>query len=125
MRTRDSEETPRRKILSEAVRTLRERLKLPQSKFAQEIDVDAGTVSRWERAELAPTGSKRKALANLARKHRMQDLAAAFVDPVGNWRRYAYENLPSVMRDITAAEIVFINDHCLEDDEAAQRLLWE
>jgi DNA-binding transcriptional regulator YiaG len=77
----------RRLITARAVRALRSRLGWSQPKLARTIheDLDGGTVSRWERAVLAPDASNRDALFQLAQKHGYRDLLPCFGD-TENWR---------------------------------------
>jgi DNA-binding transcriptional regulator YiaG len=116
-------DTPRRIVLGEAVKVLRGRLEVTQAKFAQILDVDAGTVSRWERGDLAPTQRKCQALAVLARKKGVRDIAAVFADPLKSWMALYRSFEPYRMDQITALEIVTVNANILFEDIAAQRLL--
>jgi DNA-binding transcriptional regulator YiaG len=125
MRTRKRQDAPRRAILSEAVKALRGRLDLSQAKFAQTADIDAGTVSRWERGDLSPTQRKCEALAVLARKKGMLDIAAIFLAPVENWRTLLRDAEPAAMNRIAELEIIAVNSYCLTEDENAQPLFQE
>ena len=80
------EKRARRVALAYAVKTLRMYLGVSQAELAFKIGDDPGTISRWERKILTPSPSKRKILADLARRHGWCDLAVAFVNPIEEWR---------------------------------------
>jgi DNA-binding transcriptional regulator YiaG len=83
-----AEKTAKRKWFGPAVKLMRKRLGLSQSQLARKIgrNVDAGTVSRWERGKLRPHPWKRRKLADLAAEGGMLDLAKMFEDGNPHWR---------------------------------------
>jgi hypothetical protein len=85
---------------------------LPQSRFARKLDVDAGTVSRWERGDLYPQPAQRSALISFARKARRNDLADAFRNPTANWR-WAIQSNPMLANTLFLLELAALNRSAL------------
>jgi DNA-binding transcriptional regulator YiaG len=115
----------RRKAVGMAIRSLRERLHLSQSGFAEKFSriVDYyGTVSRWERGALLPQPWKRKKLAAIAREAGCEDLAAIFAGENLDWRiRFAaLPEFHELSRTLTLLEICTLNAYgALESEPEA------
>jgi ribosome-binding protein aMBF1 (putative translation factor) len=79
--------------LADAVVELRRRQEWSQTELADEINKTARepgaygpTVARWESGTQSPGPRQRAVLANIAEKHRHEDLAEVFRAPVAAWR---------------------------------------
>jgi transcriptional regulator with XRE-family HTH domain len=116
----------RRKIVGNAVRQLREHLKISRNSLARLIDektgkntTDASAVARWERGRVLPQPWKRGRLAEIAEANGRKDLADCFRDPVENWRTTMIRSnddfrAKNLDRLLTLMEIVAINMNSLE-----------
>lgn len=103
-------------MVARFVRELRERLGLSQSQFGRMVDdsSDGGTVSRWEREILAPHPWKLAKMSEIANKNGWTDIAAALVNPIGNWRSILATNVPELHRLLVLLEICTINSLALD-----------
>jgi DNA-binding transcriptional regulator YiaG len=61
----------------DAIRTLRQRLKMTQERFAHEIAVTVSTVNRWENAHAEPSRLAWRAIEGLARSRGVGESAPA------------------------------------------------
>lgn len=106
----------KRQTTSRAVKTLRNRLGWSQPKLARAVseDLDGGSISRWERGILGPQPANRRALEQLAEKHGYHDLAAAFGDPLAEWKTIVFS---AADRHLLALfEIILLNREEAHDD---------
>src|SRR5207245_254815 len=83
-----NEKMLKQKIVGRTVYLLRRRLHLTQLKLAEEIgwNIDAGSISRWERGACLPQSAARKRLVDIAQRAGQQSLADVFAEPISNWR---------------------------------------
>jgi transcriptional regulator with XRE-family HTH domain len=122
----DSTKMLRRKIVGQAVRQLREHLKITRNSLARQIDeqtgrstTDAGAVARWENGKILPQPWKRDRLAEIAAANGRKDLADCFSDPMENWRTTMIRSsddfrAKNLDRLLTLLEIITINMSTLE-----------
>ncbi|MFB3826473.1 MAG: helix-turn-helix domain-containing protein [Bryobacteraceae bacterium] len=113
------EKDTKRQTVARAVRMLRNRLGYSQPKLARSVgeDLDAGSVSRWERGLLAPQPANREALARLAERHGWNDLAAVFKEPLKEWKTIVFG--PAERRLLGLFEIILLNHEFDPGDGAA------
>lgn len=56
----------------EAIKTLRKKMLLTQTEFAEYLGVSFGSVNRWENGQFEPTMKMKRKLAPLFKKHKIE-----------------------------------------------------
>jgi len=99
----------RAKTLGRAVARLRKDLGLSQEGLAELVGgtVGVGMISRWENGRFSPSLTWRRRLAAIAWKHDCVDAAAAFEEPLHEWKGVILE--PEDRHLLALFEIVLLN----------------
>lgn len=59
-------------MTADEIKTLRKKMDLTQSEFANKVGVHKITVSRWERGEVGPSGLALKVLGRMAKRTKLK-----------------------------------------------------
>jgi transcriptional regulator with XRE-family HTH domain len=102
-----------------AVRRLREDLRLTREGLATAVrhHLEPGMIYRWESGKNSPSPEWRIFLAAFARRRGCLEAAAAFEEPLYEWKAIAFE--PADRSLLTALEIILINRELAPDDGSA------
>lgn len=107
------------RTLGMAVRRLRDDLGLTREGLAAAVRhrLEPGMIYRWESGKNSPSPEWRKFLAAFARRRGCLEAAAAFEEPLYEWRELVLD--PEERRLLTFLEIILLNREMAPDDGAA------
>lgn len=110
-----SQKLLRARSLGDAVKRLRESLDLSQEGLVDDLahGLDATMISRWERGFCSPSPIWRKRLAAFARRRGCLEVAAAFEEPLHEWKAVVLS--PEDRRLLALFEIVVLNKPAAPD----------
>jgi hypothetical protein len=105
----------RAETLSIAVRKLREKLDCTQPELVAFLrhKIDIGMISRWESGKHSPSPAWRQYLAAFARRRGYNDIAAAFEEPLTEWKQALLS--PEDRHMLALFEIVVLNKPPAQD----------